>query len=108
MRTSRQLRYLDLETKGPLYSNFVETFSGLATIRAFKWTTYYKAKNNQLLQDSQKPMFLLFAIQIWLQMVLDLMVAGLVVVVTVIAVLLRDRQAAGFVGLALFNLVSLR
>lgn len=108
MRTSRQLRYLDLETKGPLYSNFAETFSGLATIRAFGWTAHYKTRNNRLLQASQRPMFLLFAIQIWLQMVLDLTVAGLVMVVTIIAVLLRNKQGAGFVGLALFNLVSLR
>lgn len=32
--------------------------------------------------------------------------AGLVMVVTIIAVLLRAKQGAGFVGLALFNLVS--
>ncbi|KAJ5778147.1 P-loop containing nucleoside triphosphate hydrolase protein [Penicillium odoratum] len=29
------MRFLDLEAKSPLYSHFVETFSGLVTIRAF-------------------------------------------------------------------------
>jgi ATP-binding cassette, subfamily C (CFTR/MRP), member 1 len=38
LRTSRQLRFLDLEAKSPLYTNFLETLSGLATIRAFGWT----------------------------------------------------------------------
>ncbi|KAI9044363.1 P-loop containing nucleoside triphosphate hydrolase protein [Aspergillus affinis] len=37
LKTSRQLRYLDLEAKSPLYSHFVETLDGLPTIRAFGW-----------------------------------------------------------------------
>ncbi len=35
LSTSRQIRLLDLEAKAPLYSNFLETLSGLITIRAF-------------------------------------------------------------------------
>ncbi|KAA8575989.1 hypothetical protein EYC84_006152 [Monilinia fructicola] len=38
LRTSRQIRLLDLEAKSPLYSHFIETLSGLTTIRAFGWT----------------------------------------------------------------------
>ena len=34
LRTSRQLRLLDIEAKAPLYSLFEESLSGLATIRA--------------------------------------------------------------------------
>lgn len=39
LKTSRQLRLLDLEAKSPLYSHFMETLSGLITIRAFQRQT---------------------------------------------------------------------
>ena len=32
LRTSRQMRILDIEAKSPLYSHFIESLSGLATI----------------------------------------------------------------------------
>lgn len=79
-----------LETKEPLHTNFAKICLGFTTIRAFGWTAHYRTKNNNLMQDSQKPMFLPFAIQIWLQMVLDLTVTGLVLVVITIAVVLRN------------------
>ncbi|EZF57089.1 hypothetical protein H103_00504 [Trichophyton rubrum CBS 288.86] len=38
LRTSRQLRLLELEAKSPSYSNFLENLNGLSTLRAFGWT----------------------------------------------------------------------
>ncbi|KAI0845220.1 P-loop containing nucleoside triphosphate hydrolase protein [Daldinia vernicosa] len=35
LRTSRQIRLLDLEAKSPLYSHFIDTIKGIATYRAF-------------------------------------------------------------------------
>jgi ABC-type multidrug transport system fused ATPase/permease subunit len=37
LRTSRQIRVLDLELQSPLVAQFSETIEGLATIRAFGW-----------------------------------------------------------------------
>jgi ATP-binding cassette subfamily C (CFTR/MRP) protein 1 len=37
LRTSRQMRLLDLEAKSPLYSHFLESLTGLVEIRAFGW-----------------------------------------------------------------------
>ena len=37
LRTSRQMRLLDLEAKSPLYSHFIESLAGLVEIRAFGW-----------------------------------------------------------------------
>lgn len=42
-RISRQIRILDLEIKAPLYTHFIETLAGLATIRAFLKRQYFKA-----------------------------------------------------------------
>lgn len=107
LRTSRQLRLLDLEAKSPLYSHFIESLSGLVTIRAFGWVDNFKELNLKLLDVSQKPYYLLFCVQRWLALVLDLMVAGLAVILMILVVKLRTDISGGFVGLALLNVVCL-
>jgi ATP-binding cassette subfamily C (CFTR/MRP) protein 1 len=96
-----------LEASAPLLSHFIETLSGLVTIRSFGWTQAYTARNRHLLDNSQKPYYLLLCIQRWLVLVLDLVVAGLAVVLMGMSVALRSKLNAGFVGLALVNMMSL-
>ncbi|KAK4208910.1 hypothetical protein QBC37DRAFT_60766 [Rhypophila decipiens] len=106
LRTSRQLRLLDLETKAPLYSLFEESLSGLTSIRAFGWHHSLSEKNHMLLDRSQRPFYLLFAVQRWLTLVLDLLVAAVAVLLMVLIVQLRGTIAAGGVGLALLNIIQ--
>jgi ABC-type multidrug transport system fused ATPase/permease subunit len=106
LHTSRQLRLLDLEAKAPLYSLFEESLSGLATIRAFGWQGALEEKNHFLLDRSQRPFYLLFAVQRWLTLVLDLLVAAVAVLLIVLVVSLRGTVAAGGVGLALLNVIQ--
>lgn len=54
LRTSCQLRLLDLETRAPLFSHFLETLDGLATIRAFGWRECQRLCG-ALLDASQRP-----------------------------------------------------
>lgn len=75
LRTSRQIRLLDLEAKSPLYSHFLESLNGLVTIRAFGWAESFQEKNLDLLDASQKPYYLMFCIQRWLALVLDIIVS---------------------------------
>lgn len=105
LNTSRQLRYMELESKAPLYTHFFETLEGLHSIRAFDWTERFRKQNVELLRASQKPLFLLTAIQIWLQFILDCVVVGLVLTVSCLAITLRGNSSVGLIGLALFNLV---
>ncbi|KAI0124180.1 P-loop containing nucleoside triphosphate hydrolase protein [Xylariales sp. AK1849] len=107
LRTSRQLRLLEIEANAPLYSHFIETLSGLVTIRSFGWNREYSSKNRRLLDDSQKPYYLLLCIQRWLVLVLDLVVAGLAVLLVGMAVALRSRLNAGFLGIALVSMINL-
>ncbi|KAI0508944.1 P-loop containing nucleoside triphosphate hydrolase protein [Xylaria bambusicola] len=107
LRTSRQLRLLELETSAPLFSHFIESLSGIVTIRAFGWTGAYTDKTNKLLDQSQKPFYLLLCIQRWLVLVLDLVVAGLAVLLVGLAVALRSKVNPGFLGIALVQLTSL-
>lgn len=36
LRTSRQVRLIDIEAKAPLYKLFIETIHGVTSIRAFR------------------------------------------------------------------------
>ncbi|KAL7945596.1 P-loop containing nucleoside triphosphate hydrolase protein [Trichoderma barbatum] len=107
VRTSKQLRILEIEHKAPLYSHFLGSINGLATIRAFGWTHPYTAKNLALLDSAQKPSYLLNCIQRWLTLVLDLVVAALTVLLVVFAVVLRGKLNPSLLGVALVNMMSL-
>ncbi|KAF2020289.1 ABC transporter [Aaosphaeria arxii CBS 175.79] len=105
LRTSRQLRFLDLEAKSPLYSAFNEMLDGLATIRAFGWQDFLVEKAKALLDRSQRPFYLLFAVQRWLTLVLDLIVAAVATLLIVLVVTLHGKIDPGYVGVALLNVI---
>jgi ATP-binding cassette subfamily C (CFTR/MRP) protein 1 len=105
IQTSRQLRFLDLEAKSPLYTQFNEMLEGLATIRAFGWQSFVEEKAKALLDRSQRPFYLLFAVQRWLTLVLDFIVAAVATILIVLVVTLRGKLSAGYVGVALLNVV---
>lgn len=106
LRTSRPIRLLDIEAKAPLYSHFQETLSGLATIRAFGWSRVFTEKDFELLDQSQKPFYLLYCIQHWLQIVLDLMVAGLATMLMIIVVRTKNQINPGLVGVGMLNVMT--
>lgn len=107
LRTSRQMRLLDLEEKAPLYTWFGETASGLASVRAFGWADKFAERNLELLDRSQRPFYLMFCIQRWLGLILDLMVTSMVTILMVIVVARRSSVEPGLVGLSLLSTVNL-
>lgn len=107
LKTSRQLRLLDLEARSPLYSQFTETIDGVTTIRAFGQQQGEIEELRKRLDRSQRPYYLLYCVQRWLNLVLDLLVAGLAVVVIALAMRLRSSTDAGLLGVALNNILNL-
>src|SRR3569833_1752683 len=106
LRTSRQLRLLDLEARSPLYSHFLESLAGLATIRAFGWEGQFKKQNYTRLDHSQQPYYLLYCIQRWLNLVLDLIVGAEAVLVMGLAMRLRTSTTTpGLLGVSLNNIL---
>lgn len=104
--TSKRLRFMDLEAKTPLYTNFLDTVAGLVTIRSFGWVPQQLARNNALLEDSQRPLYLLAMAQQWLRMLMNVLVAlmavGLVTVATT-----QVGSSAGQVGAGLVSIITL-
>ncbi|KAH6645218.1 P-loop containing nucleoside triphosphate hydrolase protein [Truncatella angustata] len=101
LRTSRQIRLLDLESQSAVYSSFLESVEGVATVRAFGWKKQIENLNIEFLDKSQQPSYILFCLQRWLNIVLDLMVATIATSLITLAVLMKGSTTAGQIGMAL-------
>ncbi|EAW10758.1 putative ABC transporter [Aspergillus clavatus NRRL 1] len=106
LRTSRQLRLLDLEQKSPLFSSISETLEGLPTIRALGWQERFERRNQERLDASQRPVYLLYCIQRWLNLVLDLIVAALAVLLVGLVTNLPSSTSGGRLGVAMLNILG--
>ncbi|KAJ5806538.1 uncharacterized protein N7503_004140 [Penicillium pulvis] len=107
LKTSRQLRLLEIELKSPLYTHFIESLAGVTTIRAFSWTHATSNRMISMLDTAQKPYYLLLCIQRWLSLVLNLIVAALTVLLVGISLALRTRVEPGLLGIALVMMMEL-
>lgn len=106
LRTSRQLRLLDLEMKSPLFTHFSETQEGLATIRAFQWQSSFYASFLHKMDASQKPNYLLYMIQQWLGLCLALIVAGIAIILVAFATQFHNQSSGGQIGVALISVMG--
>ncbi|KAJ3488824.1 hypothetical protein NLG97_g6122 [Lecanicillium saksenae] len=105
LRTSQQLRLLDIEAKAPLFSHFLETLDGLSSIRVYGWADRFIEKNQEILQESQQPYYLLWCIRRWIGLVLDLLTGAIAVLLIAFATTLRQGRT-GLLGVAIFNLID--
>lgn len=85
-------------------AHFLDTIRGLATIRAFNWTSHEIARSNRLIDISQRPAYLLAMIQQWLELTMQLMVAGIAVILTTLATQLRTDS--GLTGASMVTLMG--
>ncbi|RAH84629.1 putative ABC transporter [Aspergillus japonicus CBS 114.51] len=101
LRTSRQLRLLELESRAGVFSSFLESIDGLETIRAYGWTYAAIRDNIQHLDHAQRPEYLLLCLRRWLSLVLDFLAAALATIVVATAVAWRGQVSGAQVGIAL-------
>ncbi|KAJ5186523.1 P-loop containing nucleoside triphosphate hydrolase protein [Penicillium cf. viridicatum] len=106
LKTSRQLRLLDLESRSPLCSHLLDTVKGLATIQAFGWEADFRIANSTLLDVTQRTYYMLNCIQRWLTLVFDLIVAAEAVIVISLAVSLRHTTSVGLLGVSLNSILA--
>lgn len=106
LRTSRQVRFLDIEYKAPLYSQMLETLSGLATIRAFQWEGEFEKKNLRLLDQSQRASYVLYSLQRWLIFSIDVVIAFMAMILIIVTVTHRQSTGPGYMGVALVNIMA--
>lgn len=106
LRTSRQVRHMDLEEKAPLYTYFVETSEGMSYIQAFGWEEKNMEMGYRLLDKSQQPYYLMLSIQQWLTLVLGLLSAGVAETLVSVVVWVRKGTSGSAVGLAFLSIIS--
>ncbi|KAJ5725037.1 multidrug resistance-associated protein [Penicillium malachiteum] len=106
LRTSRQIRLLDIETKSLLVSHFLEAIQGVTTLRALGWGSYFQRTFESHFRHSQRPFYMLYCIQQWLTLVLDLVSGSMAVVLVAITVSLRGSFSGGSVGVALYMIMT--
>lgn len=104
LRTSRQIRAIDLEQKSPLYTHFEETAAGLIHIRAFGWQQQNFAVALKFLDDSQKGFYYMYCIQQWLGLVLGLLSTCIAGVLMTMA-LFSGKSSETAIGLSFLNLI---
>ncbi|KAJ6779326.1 hypothetical protein PWT90_02509 [Aphanocladium album] len=106
LRTSMQIRHLDLEAKTPLYTYFEETAAGLSHLQALQWDTKNIERGFALLEESQKPYYVMFAIQQWLALVLGLVTGTIGVGLIALALYVKDGSSESSIGLSFFALLG--
>jgi ABC-type multidrug transport system fused ATPase/permease subunit len=106
LRTSRQIRVLDLELQSPLVAQFSETIEGLATIRAFGWQEKSLKAFLDRLDASQRPFYLLYCIQRWLNFVMDIVVACIAVLLVSFGTHFKNTTSGAAVGVGLLNVLN--
>lgn len=105
LRTSRQIRALDLEARSPLYTHFEETAEGLPHIRAFGRQESNIQDALRLLDASQKAYYYQLCIQQWLGIVLGLLVAAVATLLVALALFLSGSTSQTAIGLSFLNLI---
>lgn len=84
----------------------METLDGLVTIRAFNWSRPSIKHNFEIVDRSQKPNYLAWALKNWLGLVLELVITGIAVLTVGVVVSLRGSSSPGFTGIALTQIIS--
>ncbi|KAJ6783517.1 hypothetical protein PWT90_02048 [Aphanocladium album] len=106
LRTSRQLRILELDTSKKLYKHFTESTAGAQHIRAYRWQASFTAEFYAVLDETQRPFYALFCIQQWLTLTLDMSTAVAAVAVVSLAVKYTSRTTDTAMGLAFLSLIT--
>lgn len=106
LRTSQQLRHLDLEAKTPLLVSFKEASNALHQIRSHGWTDSHLDRCMTILDDSQKAYYQMFCIQRWLNLVLDLMVGAIAIALVGIGLYVRKSTSPAAMGLSYLVLIE--
>lgn len=104
---SRQLRYHNLQSLAPINTHVLENVDGLATIRAYGWGDVYRENALVLMDESQKPHYLLICVQRWLSLVLDMWIAAMAVLLVALGVFAPEGSTKGFMAIALLGVVAM-
>ncbi|KAJ2983292.1 hypothetical protein NQ176_g797 [Zarea fungicola] len=100
LRTSREMRHLDIDRKAVLSTFFKESADGLVYIQSSQSQQKNLELGYRLLNESQLPFYLMNSIQRWLKLVLGLTNSFLALTLVIITVHLKKSTTQSAVGLS--------
>nr|POE50464.1 isoform 3 of canalicular multispecific organic anion transporter 2 [Quercus suber] len=106
LRTSRQLRLLEIENKAPLYTQFIEALNGIVTIRAFQRESFFEDRNLVTLDASRKAEYMLLSVQCWLNFAIDIIIMLIVIIFVSITTTLRQQIGPSYLGIGLSTILG--
>ncbi|KAG0369083.1 P-loop containing nucleoside triphosphate hydrolase protein [Gamsiella multidivaricata] len=101
IRTSRQVKRIDSQTRSPIYSQLSETLDGLTSVRAFGVGERFMGRFVDAQEANGRAFFAYLICARWLGFRLDALSALFLGITAVACVAVRDSQKAAMVGLAL-------
>ena len=101
LAASRQVKRMVSVTRSPINSSLTESFSGAATIKAFKMEDWFVKANEDKIELNQKFYYPEVVSGSWLFSRLETSVNILIVAVVIFAVVFRDSVDPGLIGLSL-------
>ncbi|KAJ6782691.1 hypothetical protein PWT90_02453 [Aphanocladium album] len=106
LRSLRQLQLLQIETHAALIKEFREAIAGLVYIRAFKYQEHGFRRSLRLLDEAQKPFYLLLCSQAFLALTLHLLTSVIAAVLATVTLFARSssQNATGLAFLVLINI----
>jgi ATP-binding cassette, subfamily C (CFTR/MRP), member 1 len=99
--TSRELKRLDSIIRSPLYALLGETLNGLPTIRAYGEQSRFINNNNDLIDHSVSPSYLLFSAARWLGVRFEILGTVLLLFAALFGIIGRDYISAAVIGISL-------
>lgn len=107
LRTSRQLRQLEIESQAPIVTSVSEASQGLVYVRSFGWKRQQLDEGLRALDNSQKPTFMLASGQHLLQLCVYSLMAILTLVLSLLALYISHGRTANSIGAAFLSIVVL-
>ncbi|KAG0084494.1 hypothetical protein BGZ93_001203 [Podila epicladia] len=101
IKTSRQVKRIDSQTRSPIYSQLSETLDGLTSVRAFGVGERFMGRFVDAQEANGRAFFTYLICARWLGFRLDALSALFLGITAVACVAVRDSQEAALVGLAL-------
>lgn len=105
--TSRQLRRIESVSRSPIYSHFLETITGVSTIRAFSQQQRFIRDNYRKLDENQEAHYLAVTADRWLSLRLEFIGNCLILFAALFAVISREKISGGLVGLSVTYAVQI-
>ncbi|KAF8312075.1 P-loop containing nucleoside triphosphate hydrolase protein [Clavulina sp. PMI_390] len=103
LATSKQFQQLESASKSPLYTIFANTLGGLESVRAFHAQGHFLTQTDIAINRSQGPFYYRFGGLRFLRTILAFLTGLIAVGIAALAVGLRHKTSAAFLGVALSN-----